>query len=201
MPIVTAIARQKRSQNVFSVHVDDHFAFSLSDLELSNSQLRVGTQLTDTELEEWHRQSSDTKAYSQALNFLSIRLRSEAEVSRYLTRKDWASDTIEAVLARLKQYGFVNDAAFAASWIRQRSLLRPRSTRALRFELSKLGLSREIIDLAMQEVGPDEIELVVALIRRRERQYSDRQKLMAYLARQGFGYDKIKSGFARIDEE
>jgi SOS response regulatory protein OraA/RecX len=62
----------------------------------------------------------------------------------------------------------------------------------LRAELAKAGVSREAVEAALAEAGPDEVATIRELARRRANQYRDPQKLMAYLARQGFSYGKIK---------
>ena len=200
MPTVTAISRQKRNEAKYSIKIDGSHAFSLSDLDLSASDLRVGVELSDDEVEAWQRRAGESKAYDQALRYLGIRLRSKAELERYLARKGWEADVVDDTLTRLVQLGLVDDVAFAAAWVRERQLLRPRSIQALRFELMKLGVARDDIDAAVDSDGGDQIDTLVQLVERRQRQYPDRQKLMAYLARQGFRYDQIKTAFERVDE-
>lgn len=202
MPTVTAIKQQKRTDSRFSIEIDGEYAFSLGDLDLSASNLRVGASLTKAEVEDWQQRSSESKAYNQALRYLQIRLRSQAEIERYLVRKGWDEPVVVDIVARLVELGLVDDNAFAAAWIRERKLLRPRSAQALRFELIKLGVGKEAITAAMEaEGGADEVATIMALIERRQRQYPDHQKLMAYLGRQGFRYDQIKTAFERISEQ
>ncbi|MBW4061280.1 RecX family transcriptional regulator [Candidatus Saccharibacteria bacterium] len=201
MPVVTTITRQKKRDTRYSIKIDGEYSFSLSDLDLSNSSLRVGTQLSDAEVVDWQRRSGDSMAYDLALRYISIRRRSTAEIERYLIRKEYDESVIRDIISRLTEIGLLDDEDFAAAWIRDRQLLRPRSVQALKFELMRLGLSRDVIDSALAKTGGDEIEVVAKLIERRQRQYPEREKLMAYLARQGFRYDQIKLAFERISEQ
>lgn len=161
----------------------------------------MGTQLSEAELLDWQRRAGAGKAYDQAVRYLGIRRRSRAEIERYLRRKDWDDEVVAQTLRRLDELGLVDDQAFAAAWIRDRQLLRPRSTQALRFELMKLGVGREAIDEALAGEVADQSEVVYELAKRRRRQYANDDKLMAYLARQGFAYADIKKALARLVDE
>lgn len=203
MPVITDIKQQKRNEARYSVYVDDRYAFSLSDLELSNSGLRPRTELTEEQVEWWQSQSLESKAYAAALRQISLRRRSERELGDYLRRKEYEPDTIDAVLERLRELGLVDDAAFAAAWIADRQLLRPRSRRTLEQELMQKGIARDIIHDALAELdGEAQEDILVSLIERKRRlsQYRDPQKLLAYLGRQGFGYEEIKKALARLDD-
>jgi SOS response regulatory protein OraA/RecX len=48
-----------------------------------------------------------------------------------------------------------------------------------------------------------ELDQLVRLIevKRRQSRYGDPQKLLGYLARQGYGYDTIKKALMRLDED
>lgn len=202
MPIISDIKRQKRSQDRFSLYVDGKYSFSLGDLALSNSGLRVGHVLNAAEVEHWQSQALEAKAYFAALGQLSYRRRSRRELADYLSRKDYDEDIADAVLSRLESLGLVDDAAFAAAWIADRQLLRPRSTRTLFGELRQKGIATEIINDSLTVIDESsELNVLTDLIERKRRQsaFADPQKLMGFLARQGYAYDRIKKALARLD--
>jgi len=199
MPVITAITQQRRHETRFSVAVDGKYAFSVSDLDLSGSNLRVGSELTEAEVADWQAQAGSSKAYNQALRYIGLRSRSRREVETYLKRKDYDGETIAGAIGRLEALGLINDIEFAAAWVRERRLLRPRSLKALRFELMKLGVGKDAIEAAVGEPA-DEAGAAHELALKKQRQYPDEQKLMAYLARQGFSYDNIKQALARLKE-
>jgi SOS response regulatory protein OraA/RecX len=51
----------------------------------------------------------------------------------------------------------------------------------------------EVIDQALADQPQDDIAAIKQLIAKRGHRYPDRQKLMAFLARQGFQYGDIKT--------
>lgn len=203
MPVVTDIRQQSRRTDRYSIYLDKRYAFSLSDLELSSSGLRRGRELSDEDVEYWRRQSGEGKAYDAALKYLGYRARSVREINDHLRRKGYEAEVIEGIIGRLVENRFLDDALFAEQWVKERQSLRPRSRRALEQELMQKGVSREIIQDALTSIGEEGHEQMLNdLIAKKRRQvrYQDDEKLMAYLARQGFGYDQIKKALTRLDD-
>lgn len=203
MPVVTDIKRQRKSEQRFNVYLDGTYAFAISDLDLSTSGLRVGQELSLEEVAVWQDQTVASKAYSRAVQYVSVRPRSKREMYDYLMRKDVPGPIAETTIARLSELGLLDDGAFAASWVANRQLLKPRSRRQLEQELMAKGVSRGDIATALDELGEDgEIEGLVELAEKKRRlpQYRDESKLMGYLSRQGFSYERIKKALELIAE-
>ncbi len=203
MPIITDIKRQKRPGR-FGVYVDGEYSFSLSDLDLSTSGLRVGDELSLDEVDEYKNSQSIGNAYGKAIRFLGYRPRSRREVVDYLRRKEVAPDQIEAVIIKLEAAGLVNDSDFAASWVASRQALKPRSKRVLTQELMQKGVSRDDIVESMSEIDPEsELDALIEVAKRKSQlsQYKEEKKLIAYLGRQGYTYDLIKKALSRLSEE
>jgi regulatory protein len=204
MPVITDIKKQKKSDQRFSVFIDDTFAFGVGDLELSASSLRVGAELSEEEVSEWKSRTEANRAYFQGLFFLSFRLRSVYEMREYLKRKDWDSEVIDLIIDRLSDEGHLDDLAFAKAWIQTRQLQRSRSKSHLRSELMMKRIDRVLIDEALSEIGEDSeadsIDRMIAKLRRQSR-YQDSKKITEYLGRQGFKYSDIKKALSRLDED
>lgn len=203
MPVITDIRQQRRHPDRYSIYLDKRYAFSLSDLELSSSGLRRGHELSDGDVEYWQRQSREGKAYEAALRFLGYRARSVREIEDYLRRKDYEAEVIAGIIVRLQEYKFLDDRVFAEQWVKERQCFRPRSIRVLEQELAQKGVSREIAREAVAAIGETgHDQMLDDLIKKKRRQvrYQDNEKLMAYLARQGFGYDQIKKALTRLDD-
>ncbi|NJN82840.1 MAG: hypothetical protein HC802_11555 [Caldilineaceae bacterium] len=61
------------------------------------------------------------------MHYLSFRPRSRQEVLRNLRDKGYLEAHIEAALARLEGYGYVDDQEFARFWLENRTRFKPRS--------------------------------------------------------------------------
>lgn len=198
---ITDIKQQKKRSDRYSVYIDGEYSFGLSENDLAYLRLHKGQEFTPHQLEEIQQASVIGKAYDKALNYISIRPRSQQEITRYLQRKQYQPETIQEVITKLKKLELVDDEAFAYKWVEWRQSTTPRSRRRLQAELTQKGIERAIIDEVLGGIDQsEEMEAVKAIITKRGHRYSDRRKLMAYLARQGFNYDVIQAALSEIDE-
>jgi regulatory protein len=187
---VTALRFQKRNKNRVNVYLDGQFAFGLAAIEAA--RLRVGQALGDDDIARLQRQDKAERAYERALNFLSYRPRSEAEVRRSLHKKGVQEEVVEVVIERLTRAGMLDDREFARYWVENRLQFNPRGARALGHELRQKGVPASIIADAL--VGFDEEAAArkasEAGARRLAHLEPDafRRRLGAYLARRGFAY-------------
>jgi regulatory protein len=198
MPRVSDIQAQKNGQ-FYSIFVDDKYAFSLGDLELSASSLRIGSELTEAEVEQWVKSSGLSKLRNRALHYISIRPRAELEIRLYLKRKLAEPEETEEVIVWLRNYNYLDDADFAKRWAEHRRELGHRSDLRIRAELRQKGIDDATIDEALQSDVYDQAAALKALIEKRRHRYADEQKLIQYLARQGFSWSQIKDALKAED--
>jgi SOS response regulatory protein OraA/RecX len=98
----------------------------------------------------------------------------------------------ERVFDRIIAKGYVNDEAFSRYWIENRQLRKGISQRKLQAELASKGVDRSIVESLLSETDRNDENEILKIIEKKAKRYDDEQKLTAYLARQGFGYDDIK---------
>ena len=191
---ITNIQTQVKNPNRYSVFVDGKYAFSLSAEALLESGLTNGQELSQAELTDYKKRSQDDKAYNLTLAYVARRMRSEGELLDYFRRKQYAPELAEQIMSKLRRHKFVDDREFARRWVENRRLLKATSTKKLRLELRQKKLSNDIIQAVLADDETDERQVLRELIEKKRRQskYQDNQKLMMYLARQGFSYSDIK---------
>jgi regulatory protein len=201
--IITAISPQKRNPERVNVYIDGEFGFGMPVKLASN--LNIGQKITLREIDEFKKEDAIEKGYLQALNFISYRPRSEAEVARRLEKYEIPDEIAEAVMMRLKQNRYVDDSKFAELWVDNRCEFRPRGAYALRMELRSKGVSEDVISLALTDL--DEEGLALKAARKASRRYDRltnkdfQQKIYGYLSRRGFKYDIISSTLTVLREE
>lgn len=210
---ITALTPQQKSNNRVNVMVDGKYHFSLDVYQVVDLGIRVGKEYSEAELVDLETESQFGKLYGRALEYCMMRPHSGREVRDYLYRKTFDKRTktggirkgadksvAERVFDRLVEKGHIDDERFARWWIENRNLKKGASRRKLVAELRAKGVDQEIIDRYLAEsLRSDETELQ-KIISKKEARYSDPQKLMQYLARQGFSYDDIKSALQSSDE-
>ncbi len=194
MATITALTAQKRNADRVNVYLDGEFAFGLA---LTAAQgLVVGQELSAQDVAALQAQDDVERARDSALRLITYRPRSTAEVRRHLRSKQFDDAVIDQAIERLARVDLLNDAAFAAYWIEQRETFKPRSQLALRQELQEKGLSREIIDQALEMV--DETDAARRAAEKQAYRWAAlpedefRLKLGRFLQRRGFTYDIIK---------
>ena len=136
----------------------------------------------------------ESVARSIVLRQLTMAPRSRAQLADKLAQRGAPQDVAERVLDRFEQVGLVDDAAFAAGWVRSRHQTRGLSRRALAHELRSKGIEDETAQQALAEVGgEDERRAAEQLVARRlpsvrglprDKQLS---RLAGMLARKGYG--------------
>jgi regulatory protein len=194
--MITALVAQKKNPDRVNVYLDGKFAFGLAAIEAV--RLRRGQTLTEADVERLQAADDVEKAREKALRFLSNRPRSEWEVRQNLLKAGYRDEAIDRVLERLRGVALVDDAAFARYWIENRTQFKPRGEVALRQELRRKGVDREVIDAVLEESehADDQAAIQAALAKAdRYRQLPRQeftQKLGAYLARRGFDYETVR---------
>jgi len=88
-----------------------------------------------------------------AARLLESRHRTVHEVRRRLTDAGYRPDLVDAAVARLADLGYLDDEEFARAWVASRDRAHPRGERALRLELARKGVAREIVDEVLGERG------------------------------------------------
>jgi len=197
--IITKIASAVKTAGRYNVFVDDKYSLSLDEIQLVKLGLKKGDEISEEKLAELKGESDFGKNYIRAVDLISRRLRSEKEIRDYAWRKQWSKENLGKVIARLHERGYLNDEKFAESFVRSRANLRNFSKRKMKMELMKKGIKSDIIEKVLNESEDfDENQALKNLITKKRGHYETEQKLIAYLARQGFSYDKIKMA---LDEE
>ena len=111
---------------------------------------------------------------------------------------------VDAAVARLTELGYVDDAAWAASYV-ARSRSAERGARMLRLELHDHGIEAETAAEALLAHDDDAAALAAArrLARRRDRGEpgAPDRRLVAALGRRGFSFDTIERALSALAEE
>jgi regulatory protein len=142
-----------------------------------------------------------------ALRFLEARPRSAAEVRRRLTEAGYREELVTGAIERLVELGVLDDEAFARAWVESRDRARPRGERALRSELARKGIDRQLADDVLEERAIDQPDADAAAARRILERHASalarvadprarRQRAYALLARSGFDSDTAVDAIA-----
>lgn len=197
---ITSIKQQVRRRDRYSIFVDGIYAFSLSEAGLLSQGLAAGQEIDRLRLQELKDASGADKAYGNALRYVAMRPRSVWEMETYLRRKEVDEPVAVSIITRLQNVGLLDDRSFAQSWVHSRRLLKSMSHRKLRLELQQKQVPVSIIDQVLREDEGNDHTALREIIDKKRARYADDNKLIQYLARQGFNYDDIKNALSSLND-
>lgn len=132
-------------------------------------------------------------ARTLCLNQLTRGPRTRSQLAEVLRKRLVPDDAATTALDRLTDVGLIDDAAFAAGWVRSRRSGRGLSGSAVARELQARGVDPQLVADAVAEVGPEEDEARAReLTRHRLRSMRGLpvdtrvRRLVGYLGRKGY---------------
>ena len=186
-----------------SIYLDGQFAFDLAGIVAA--WLKPGQELDQSRIAALQGDDIRERAYQQGLTFLSYRARSESEIRQYLRKHKVADDVIEHTLERLRSSRLADDTEFARAWVENRSTFRPRSRRALTWELKRKGIASEMTESVLAGLDDDALAHQAGLKKAVQLSGAEwvefRTKLTGFLARRGFSYPVISGAVSRLWSE
>lgn len=193
---ITTLKPQANNPERVNIFVDGQFLQGASALLVYQMGLATGQELTQEQLSQLRDEEALQQAVDRALNFLSFRPRSRAEIRRYLKGKAVEPTVIEAVLQRLDHLELINDRDFASFWIENREQFSPRGAQALKNELRMKGVGREIIDELVSNEQDEDLAMqaarkkAISLMQQANMDYATFcRRLGSFLQRRGFDYE------------
>lgn len=202
---VTAIRAGKGRRKRVNIFLDGKFAFGLEAEVAMKEDLEVGQELSDSQVAALTRSDQFHRCLNAAARYLSYRPRSEFELRDRLHRRGFDDSSLEAVIAKLKDQGLVDDVAFAQFWKDNRESFSPRSQWLTRLELRRKGVAEDTIDQVTDQVDDEESAYRAGLSKARRLPSSDYQRfcrrLGDYLKRRGFGYRVANHTVKRVWHE
>lgn len=207
MAKISSITLQKNKSRA-NVFLDGEFVCGLNNLTLVKNGLEPGTEITKEKLMKIYNESEIEGAYEKALSLLSRQKYTKKAITDKLKAKGYETEIIDVVVGKLKEYGYISDAAFATSFVNCNN---SKSKRMLEVNLLQKGISREIIKQVLDENITLEserekcTEATNKYMKNKEMNDSTIKKLKAHLLYKGFSFEDInyciKSLGGEIDDD
>lgn len=218
--VITKLTSGVRDQNRVNVFIDGKYALSLDARQIVDLHVKVGRQLTKSELQELHQASAFGKLYQRTLEWVLMRPRSVQETRTYLKQRqlkrsqnnrqrvrqelkplpEIQSETADLVLERLLERGYIDDCHFAEYYVENRFIKKGISQKRLRMELRKKGISENIITAVFDKIPRNDADELAKMVAKKAKRY-DHDKLIAYLCRQGFQYQDVVDAVENYEQQ
>jgi regulatory protein len=197
--VITKIEKQKKNSKRWNLYVEDEFACGISEDTFLKFGLCTNDEITEDKLNEIKKFDEYQFAKKSALDFLSYRIRSTAEIKQKLKSKKISAGTIEKTIGHLAKIGLINDEEFARQLIQSKMGRKPAGKNVIKQKLFQKGISKNIADYIIGELYTDvkQNELINNVYDKYEKKvkgmdrFQKRKKLFEYLMRKGFDIDSI----------
>jgi len=182
------------------------FGFGLAE----NLSMRTRKTTSTDEQRDLTPEEKRRRTFERAVKLIAAKSRSIAELRERLLQSRQANKAdVEAVISRLKEYGYLDDDRFAFSYaslkVKQRPIGRRRLERDLKFKKVDSAVAAEALELVYTETT--EAELIDRAIEKRIRlrgRPKDRleaKSLFDHLLRQGFPFELVMEKVRAVSKQ
>ena len=199
--IITDIVPQVNSPSRFSVFIDGEFSFGISDFDLYNLRLSKGDEITEEKMAEIESIIDIDKCKNYAIDLVSKKMYTEKEIRIKMKHKEFSQTAIDSVVDILKEYGYINDEAYATVYCEH--YMQKYGVKKLEFELKNKGVDSDIIENALLGVKNDDTleEMIRKKVGTKELDFKEYSKTVRYFLSKGFEYDVIQEILNKLRDE
>ncbi len=104
---ITDISQQKRNKSRVNIFIDDEFVCGMDAVTAAAARLKIGKEISQSELVAAVRDSEINSAFERAVGYLSLSPRSRREIEKYLTDKSYSREVAQAAIERLELYHYI----------------------------------------------------------------------------------------------
>ena len=154
-------------------------------------------------IERFYDKISYEASLEKGIFLISLKDRTKKEVRLKLEEKFWNKNAVLKAIEKLEEFGYLNDLNYVISYIESKTYGKNR----ISYNLFQKGIDRSTVEKAYlaldeeKEENIDDVKLEKLIDKnsrkinisnsRDEKKLKEEQKLIQYLARQGFSLDKI----------
>lgn len=205
---VLSISKIREKKN-FLIEIENFGAIACAEDLLYKYKITRGKQLAKKEIDELINEQKTIEIKKIAINFISYKPRTEYQVKQKLRRVGYNSDDAEFAVHFLKEFGYLDDRAYAINFANEFLIRKPSGAKRLRQELIKRGIGKEIIDYVCNISFDEDTTYTMALQSAKKKlkaiayksQEKQKNSLIQYLQRQGFDWDTIKKIIEELIEK
>jgi len=198
--IITGLEPVKRKKGWFELFIKDKPPLFVNEEIIVAHDLTVGLIFSDAKLKIIKKSSDVAWVKYRAMQILNRRMISERDLRKKLSAEKRPASTLDEVISRLKEYGFVDDLKYAGAYIRSQLSRGAKSRLYLKKKLWEKGINAEIavagINQELEEY--DESGAVIELARKKYKTLQKlppdkaKNRLINYLKGRGFSWDTIR---------
>lgn len=172
-------------------------------------KLTKGEKIDRSTLETVLKEQRIINAKKIALNYVSFKTRTKAQIEQKLKQKGFSNEEIQSVIKFLTEFGYLDDTNFVRNYVKLAIEQKKHSLARIKRSLLSKGIDKELIEKVLKEFSFDEIEFSNAykigvkkyLQLLKQGKTQPIQRLAQYLRGKGFEWDIISKVCEQIERE
>lgn len=190
----------------FKIYLDGKFAFVLYKGELSGYGVCKGGNISEETVQKIRTEVVLKRAKRRAMHLLEDMDRTEAALREKLRQGFYTQDIIDGAIEYVKSFGYLDDARYAENFVISRQ--NSKSRREIQAALLQRGVPQQLISCALDKCYEDGTEESAIRLLLKKKKYDPqtaddrkKQKIYAYLARKGFGYEAVRQVIQNYEDD
>lgn len=189
----------------YKIYLNDEFAFVLYKGDIRHLGLKDGQELSDETYDKIMNEILDKRAKMRAMHLLEKQDRTEANLRQKLKENLYPEDIIDAAIAYMKKFKYIDDSRYAENYIlyRKESMSKGELVRKLVIK----GVDKETAENVYLDICGDDTDIERELIRTQmlkkcpkpsELDINGKNKLFAYFYRKGFQVREVENVYREL---
>lgn len=201
---ITEIAKVGKGLR-YRLFIDENFEGVFEAEVLARYNLKTGQEIDEDFLQALKIENGDLACFDRSLGLLEHGMKSQKQVVDYLKGKGYPIACIDKAIAKLSEYGYINDLAYACEYVKLYS--QKDGKKKIEYALKSKGVDDEVITEAFERNLTQDLqdETCLKLAQKKaknlELDAKGKQKLFSYLAGRGFDFETIKRAVNTLEKE
>lgn len=186
------------------VYIDYEYAFPLYSSDIKKYRLEEGCEIDTITYDELCKMVI-SRISRRIAYYITDYDRSEYDIRKKMQAASYPDELIIQAIDKMKSYSYVDDYRYARTYV-QSLINKNKSITYIRQKLYEKGIERGLADTVIEDLSPDENIQIEGILRKKgyntermnELDAVEQRKLFAYLVRQGFSMERVRSFFKEM---
>ena len=188
----------KGKSGMYTIFLEDNTKLTIHEDLILKYDLLLTKKIDNNLKEEILEENKVYEIYEVSISYITKKLRSSKELSKYLIKKGYEQDLVDKVIELLYKEGYLDDKVYANSYVHDRIILSNDGPNKIKKDLCDLGISDDLIEEAIISYTEDiEKERIEKLIDKQIKSNNNKgasllkKKIQMYLLNLGYNIDLI----------
>lgn len=169
---------RKLKNNVYELTFDNKEKYKLFDDIIVKYELLISKKMDKRKLEMLLDENTKLEAYYKALKLISIKMRTELEIRKYLLKYNYNKKSVDAAIKRLTKEDLINPENYAQAYVNDSMNLTLNGPEKIRDNLKKLGIDDNTSEKYLSKIKTDEwIERIKVIISKKMKLNKNSEKM------------------------